>query len=302
MSACSEDRVTVYYDGACPLCDREISFYRRRQSADAVRWIDVSQVNSAILAPDLTSEQALARFHVRDAQGELASGGAAFSRLWMALPGFRALGRLTRRGPLSWLLERSYELFLRIRPGLQYLAADRAGERPDGFPPWLVRDLRSDHAGEIGAVAIYVGILRISRDPEVRRFAESHLETERSHLERIESVLPVEDRGRLVPVWRVAGFLTGAVPAMFGRGAVYATIDAVESFVDRHYADQIRKLADSELHPDLRSLLAQCREDEVLHRDEARASLTRPDGHVARLWRWLVGVGSAAAVVLARRF
>ena len=31
--------LTVFYDGACPLCDREISFYKRRRGAEGVRWI-----------------------------------------------------------------------------------------------------------------------------------------------------------------------------------------------------------------------------------------------------------------------
>ncbi|MGB5621657.1 MAG: demethoxyubiquinone hydroxylase family protein [Gammaproteobacteria bacterium] len=301
MPTSNDDCVTVYYDGACPLCVREISFYRRREDVDAVRWIDVSQTGAATIAPDLTREQALARFHVRDSQGKLTSGGAAFARLWTAIPGFRPLGRLFRLAPLAWLLERGYEWFLRIRPRLQALVAQRTDVRPDGFARWLVQDLRSDHAGEAGAVAIYRGILRTSREPEIRRFAETHMQTERLHLERIEAVLPVEDRSRLLPIWRAAGFLTGALPALLGRGAVYATIDAVESFVDRHYAEQIRKLAALDLHPELRSLLTQCRQDEIHHRDEARASLDQPDGLAPRMWRWLVGAGSAAAVVLARR-
>ena len=34
---------------------------------------------------------------------------------------------------------------------------------PDDIPAWLRRDLRSDHAGESGAVEIYRGILAVSR-------------------------------------------------------------------------------------------------------------------------------------------
>ena len=115
-------------------------------------------------------------------------------------------------------------------------------------------------------------------------------------------MLPVEDRGRLLPVWRAAGYMTGAVPALFGRNAVYATIDAVESFVDGHYEEQIRKLVALDLHPEVKGLLAQCRDDEVHHRDEARGQLARPNGVGPRVWRWMVGAGSAVAVVLARRF
>ena len=45
--------------------------------------------------------------------------------------------------------------------------------------------LRSDHAGEVGAVYIYKGILRIARDPDLVNFSKRHLVTEESHLEKI---------------------------------------------------------------------------------------------------------------------
>ena len=61
------------------------------------------------------------RFHVRDAQGRLLSGGAAFARLWRALPGWRVVGWLTAWPPMSWLLELAYRAFLPLRPRLQRL-------------------------------------------------------------------------------------------------------------------------------------------------------------------------------------
>ena len=51
------------------------------------------------------------------------------------------------------------------------------------LPKKLRKDLRSDHAGETGAVMIYKGILAVSRDPALRSFASTHLETEQKHLE-----------------------------------------------------------------------------------------------------------------------
>jgi hypothetical protein len=47
---------------------------------------------------------------------------------------------------------------------------------------WLIAELRSDHAGETGAVWIYRGVLAVSRDEQVRQFAERHLATEEKHL------------------------------------------------------------------------------------------------------------------------
>ncbi len=92
--------------------------------------------------------------------------------------------------------------------------------------PDLIADLRSDHAGETGAIMIYRAILAVARDPELRAFASAHMETEARHLELLEELLPPRQRSRLLPIWRVAGFLTGFFPALFGPRAVFATIDA----------------------------------------------------------------------------
>ena len=114
-----------------------------------------------------------------------------------------------------------------------------------GMPSWLRRELRSDHAGEYGAVMIYRGILAISRDAQARQFAERHLVTEARHLELMEEIVPPANRTRLLPLWHVMGWLTGALPALFGREAIFATIEAVETFVDHHYAQQIVRLGNA---------------------------------------------------------
>jgi len=182
-------------------------------------------------------------------------------------------------------------------------ATDFASAWPafNGLPRWLQQELRSDHAGEFGAVMIYRGILAISRDASVREFAASHLRTEQKHLALMEEIVPEVGRTRLLPLWRVMGWLTGALPALFGRQAVFATIEAVETFVDHHYEQQIVRLMPEGEHGPLRQVLVDCQADEVSHRDEA-AQLAMPHrGLLMRLWCGTVGFGSAAAVVAAKR-
>ena len=86
-----------------------------------------------------------------------------------------------------------------------------------------------------------------------------------------------------------------------GSRAVYATIDAVETFVDLHYEEQIRKLPAEGPGGALRAALQTCQEDEVHHRDEARALRQSAHGGLLRLWVWAVGAGSKAAVSAGRR-
>jgi ubiquinone biosynthesis monooxygenase Coq7 len=117
----------------------------------------------------------------------------------------------------------------------------------------------------------------------------------------MEDLLPPGQRSVLLPLWRLSGWLTGFLPALIGPRTVYATIDAVETFVDRHYEEQVCKLPPDGPGGALRSLLLACQADEVHHRDEARAAETAAAGPLIRIWQWLVGTGSALAVKAARR-
>jgi ubiquinone biosynthesis monooxygenase Coq7 len=168
-------------------------------------------------------------------------------------------------------------------------------------PAWVLADLRTDHAGEAGAVCIYKGVLRFARDPALRVFAQHHLATEQKHLRLIEAWLPSVHHSRLLPMWRLAGFLTGALPALFGPRAVYATIAAVETFVDHHYEQQVRAIASQPSLSALRQTLLDCQADEVAHRDEA-ATARGPGkpGIVLSAWCAIVAAGSRAAVALVR--
>ncbi len=101
----------VYYDGGCPVCSREIAFYRSRQGAAGFEWVDVTR-GDAELGPGLTPEAALARLHVRTAAGELLSGARAFAAMWRMMPGFRWVGWLLMIPPLGTLAEWAYRGFL----------------------------------------------------------------------------------------------------------------------------------------------------------------------------------------------
>lgn len=108
--------LTVYHDGACPLCAAEIRLYRRSEGAGQVAWIDVSAEGPAELGPGLTRETARARFHVRRPDGTLVSGAAGFAALWAVLPRWHLLARLAHLPGVLGLGEPAYRLFLPLRP------------------------------------------------------------------------------------------------------------------------------------------------------------------------------------------
>jgi predicted DCC family thiol-disulfide oxidoreductase YuxK len=112
MKANPQSPLTVYYDGACPVCRREIGYYKGR-TGEAVAYCDVAATVDP--APDLTREYALKRFHVRLADGQLVSGAAAFLALWGQVPGFSRIASLLSVKPVVAMLDVAYLGFLRLR-------------------------------------------------------------------------------------------------------------------------------------------------------------------------------------------
>lgn len=170
---------------------------------------------------------------------------------------------------------------------------------------YLERELRSNHAGETGAVFIYKGIAaiaKIRKDMELLTLAKEHGATEAEHLTLIESVLANKLQSRLIVLWRIAGWLIGALPALAGRNAVYATIAAVETFVEKHYQSQIDYLQEDVANNGLLKLLMRCQADEIAHQNEARVMIASPMSLTLRIWCSVVQFGSSSAVTVARRF
>ena len=123
------EQLTVLYDGACPLCRREIAHVKglaEKQSACGLAFVDISEPGVC----GSSDEQAtlLARFHVQRADGSRLSGAQAFVAMWSQLPGWRVLAAIARIPGMMTVMELSYRMFLKIRPGMQSIA--RRLEKP----------------------------------------------------------------------------------------------------------------------------------------------------------------------------
>ena len=113
--------LTVYYDGACPICRFEIDHYKRCAGAEYLSFVDVAAENLPDLGEGLDRDKALSRFHVRRADGALVSGAEGFALVWQTLPSFRLLGRIAKWPPLLAVMELAYRGILPIRARLSAL-------------------------------------------------------------------------------------------------------------------------------------------------------------------------------------
>ena len=146
------------------------------------------------------------------------------------------------------------------------------GWQPGDKRPDTASMLRVDQAGEYGATRIYAGQLAVlSRGSAAAHQISRMAAQEERHLARFNALM-AERRVRptlLQPLWNVAGFALGAATALISEKAAMACTDAVETEIDRHYAEQLNALGedDAELAADIRDFQA----EELEHRDIARA-------------------------------
>lgn len=108
--------VKVWFDGACPLCTREIALMRRLDKGGKITFLDVAQ--GADPSCPIDRATLLARFHAEE-NGVVLSGAAAFAAMWRAIPLLRPLGLAARNRTVLRVLEAAYVRFLKVRPRLQ---------------------------------------------------------------------------------------------------------------------------------------------------------------------------------------
>eukprot|EP00802_Teleaulax_amphioxeia_P023537 Tamp_24131.p1 GENE.Tamp_24131~~Tamp_24131.p1 ORF type:complete len:267 (-),score=37.30 Tamp_24131:203-1003(-) len=187
------------------------------------------------------------------------------------------------------------------------------------FPAWLQTELKTDHAGEYGAVEIYRGALLGARLREtfgwtgadtnrMISFCQHHMSAEQMHLEVMLQLVPPAARTKLQTIWWWSARGLGFFPALAGPRALYWTVMAVETFVEEHYQDQIVRLEkDGELG-ELRHLFELLCADEVDHRKDAVKQLfghadapqARNPGYLVKAWCLVVDLGSRAAVAASK--
>ncbi len=104
-------KTTVLYNGACPICRREIEHYRGldRLGSHALDFADISERHPVLERVTLSEDTARRRLHVVDAEGRLLSGIPAFAAIWARLPHYQWLAVLAGWPILKSLLPWIYE-------------------------------------------------------------------------------------------------------------------------------------------------------------------------------------------------
>jgi predicted DCC family thiol-disulfide oxidoreductase YuxK len=110
----SSEKLTLFYDGACPLCQAEILFLSRRNQAGLLDFVDINSERFDSAKIGISCDQALAAMYGQYENGQLIEGVAVFPEAYRRadLP---FLAWVFSRKSLRGILRLSYRFFARNR-------------------------------------------------------------------------------------------------------------------------------------------------------------------------------------------
>lgn len=121
-----QDLYTLFYDGACPLCQKEVNWLKKRcqKRGYALGFVDISAADFDARPTGKTLSELMKELHLRDPRGEWSVAMEATRKIYQQI----GLGWLMK--PTGWpvlrpLFDHLYSGFARIRPRLQKEPCDR---------------------------------------------------------------------------------------------------------------------------------------------------------------------------------
>jgi len=106
--------LTVFFDGACPICDREIALMKRLDRRRQLEFCDFSAQEYDAASSGFAAADLGAVIHARWADGSVITGVEVFRAMWEAV-GLGVLAKLSRLSLVEPLVLRAYAWFARNR-------------------------------------------------------------------------------------------------------------------------------------------------------------------------------------------
>lgn len=112
-------KLTVLYDGKCPLCYKEIVHYKKIDRDDLLICIDITHKDFDHKKYNLDLDEINLKLHAIDESGRVFTGVDTFIEIWQRVPKFNLFIKVANNPVLRPIFDLFYIVFARyIRPNL----------------------------------------------------------------------------------------------------------------------------------------------------------------------------------------
>jgi predicted DCC family thiol-disulfide oxidoreductase YuxK len=115
--------LSIYYDGLCHLCSREIDHYRKQQGSERLRFVDITHVDFNAAKEGVDPVKVHKVMHVKNNKG-IYTGVDSFIEIWRYLPKYKTAAKVAQNPLVKSLLKVGYSIFASVRPLLPKKEAD----------------------------------------------------------------------------------------------------------------------------------------------------------------------------------
>jgi len=110
-----EAKITVFYDGKCGLCSKEINHYKRIEPKGVFKWIDITSEPETFEKLGYKKEDGLRALHAQDTDGNIHIGIDAFILIWQQLKRWRCWAIFLSLPIIKQITEFTYKHFANWR-------------------------------------------------------------------------------------------------------------------------------------------------------------------------------------------
>lgn len=103
--------ITVFYDGKCGLCSKEINHYRQIAPIGIFDWRDITESADKLRQEGVSLSEGLKLLHARDSNGQMHVGVDAFILIWKQLKRWRVLAVLVGLPVIRQIVNAAYRVF-----------------------------------------------------------------------------------------------------------------------------------------------------------------------------------------------
>jgi len=103
--------ITVFYDGKCGLCSKEINHYRKIAPVGVFDWQDITESADDLKQEGISLAQGLKLLHAKDSNGQMHVGVDAFILIWKQLKRWRVLAVIVGLPIIRQIAKAAYRAF-----------------------------------------------------------------------------------------------------------------------------------------------------------------------------------------------
>ena len=103
--------ITVFYDGKCSLCSKEVNHYQRIAPDCVFEWQDIATSVDVLKKYGISISESLRLLHAVDENGKLHVGVDAFILIWKQLQYWRVLAYVTSLPAIRQIASIIYRVF-----------------------------------------------------------------------------------------------------------------------------------------------------------------------------------------------